>query len=68
MAEIYPSILKAKPEKGEVLDEAQVRGIARHYADLDEKGRLGASFSTGKSLSPEQIGSVLAEEGWILGV
>jgi hypothetical protein len=67
MAEIYPSILRAKPEKGEVADEAQVRGIARHYADLDEKGLLGASFSTGKSLSPEQIGSVLAEEGWILG-
>ncbi|MFN7054231.1 hypothetical protein [Hyphomonas sp.] len=68
MAEIYPSILKVKPEKGEVADEAQVRGIARHYADLDEKGLLGASFSTGKSLSPEQIGAVLAEEGWILGV
>ncbi|MFN3314964.1 MAG: hypothetical protein ACK46Q_16100, partial [Hyphomonas sp.] len=68
MAEIYPALIKAKPEKGEVADEAQVRGIARHYADLDEKGLLKAGFSTGKSLSPEQIGSVLAEEGWILGV
>lgn len=68
MAEIYPALIKAKPEKGEVADEAQVRGIARHYADLDEKGALSRDFSTGKSLSPEQIGHVIAEEGWILGV
>ena len=68
MAEIYPTLAKVKPEKGEVADEAQVRGIARHYADLDEKGTLSALFSTGKSLSPEQIGHVIEEEGWILGV
>jgi len=68
IAEIYPSLVKPKPEKGEVADEAQVRQIARHYADLDEKGTLGAAFSTGKSISPEQIGSIATEEGWILGV
>lgn len=68
IAEIYPSLVKPRPEKGEVADEAQVRQIARHYADLDEKGTLGAAFSTGKALSPEQTMTVLAEEGWILGV
>ncbi|OZB15758.1 MAG: hypothetical protein B7X53_10675 [Hyphomonas sp. 34-62-18] len=68
MAEIYPSLVKAKPEKGEVADEAQVREIARHYADLDEKGRLAAAFSTAKSLSPEQNRHITEEEGWILGV
>jgi hypothetical protein len=68
MAEIYPALVKAKPEKGEVADEAQVRQIARHYADLDEKGTLGAAFSTAKSLSPEQNQHVTEEEGWILGV
>jgi hypothetical protein len=68
IAEIYPSLVKPKPEKGEVADEAQVRQIARHYADLDEKGTLGAAFSTGKSFSPEQIGTITSEEGWILGV
>ncbi|MBY9065321.1 hypothetical protein K1X12_00330 [Hyphomonas sp. WL0036] len=68
MAEIYPALVKAKPEKGEVADEAQVRQIARHYADLDEKGTLAASFSTAKSLSPEQNRDVAEEEGWILGV
>jgi hypothetical protein len=68
IAEIYPTLVKAKPEKGEVADEAQVRQIARHYADLDEKNALGAAFSTGKSLSEDQIGVITGEEGWILGV
>lgn len=68
IAEIYPSLVKPKPEKGEVADEAQVRQIARHYADLDEKNALGATFSTGKSPSEDQIASILGEEGWILGV
>ena len=68
IAEIYPSLIKPKPEKGEVADEAQVRQIARHYADLDEKNALGAAFSTGKSLSEEQIAVITGEEGWILGV
>lgn len=68
IAEIYPSLIKPKPEPGEVADEAQVRQIARHYADLDEKSALGAAFSTGKSLSEEQIAIITGEEGWILGV
>ena len=68
IAEIYPSLVKPKPEKGEVADEAQVRQIARHYADLDEKNALGATFSTGKTLSGEQIALITGEEGWILGV
>lgn len=68
IAEIYPSLVPAKPEKGEVPDEAQVRQIARHYADLDEKSRLGPLFSTGNSFSPEQMGVITTEEGWILGV
>jgi hypothetical protein len=68
IAEIYPSLVKPAPEKGEVADEAQVRQIARHYADLDEKGRLGSQFSTGKSTSADEIARITREEGWILGV
>lgn len=68
MAEIYPSLVKAKAEKGETLDEVQVREIARHYSQLDEKGLLGAMFSTGKSLDEGKIEQIQAEEGWILGL
>ncbi|WP_373006497.1 hypothetical protein [Hyphomonas sp.] len=67
IAEIYPSLIKAKAEKGETLDEVQVREIARHYSQLDEKGLLGATFSTGKSLDEGKIEQIQAEEGWILG-
>ena len=68
IAEIYPSLIKAKPEKGEVLDAAQVREIAHHYASLDEKGALSAAFSTAKGLEPAQNTKIQAEEGWILGI
>jgi hypothetical protein len=68
MAEIYPSLVKAKAEKGETLDEVQVREIARHYSQVDEKGLLGSMFSTGKSLDEGKIEQIQAEEGWILGL
>ena len=68
MAEIYPSLIKAKPGNGESADEAQVRGIAHHYADLDEKGLLSEAFSTNKRLDPAKNPQIQAEEGWILGI
>lgn len=68
IAEIYPSLIKAKPESGETLDAAQVRTIARHYSELDEKGRLGALFSTANRLDPSKNLQIQAEEGWILGI
>ena len=68
IAEIYPSLLKVTPGPGETADEAQVREIANHYASLDEKGRLGAAFSTGNSPDAGKIAEITSEEGWILGV
>ena len=68
IAEIYPSLIKAKPENGETTDAAQVRGIAHHYAALDEKGALSDAFSTAKGLEPAQNAKIQAEEGWILGI
>ena len=68
IAEIYPSLIRTKPESGETADEAQIREIARHYAALDEKGALSAAFSTAKELEPAQNMKIQAEEGWILGV
>ncbi len=67
MAEIYPSLVPAKPGPGEVADEAQVREIAGHYCDLDTKGRLGALFAGPEGLDPARISQIEQEEGWILG-
>ena len=67
IAEIYPSILEARPEPGEVKDKAQVRAIARHYYDLDDKGDLGAAFAPPNSLDRREIRQAEVEEGWILG-
>lgn len=67
IAEIYPSLVEAKPESGEVPDAAQIRGIARHYEELDAKGRLTGGFSTENTLDDTEILQIQAEEGWILG-
>ena len=67
IAEIYPSLVKAKAAEGQVLDEAQVEAIARHYWDLDAKGVLGTHFSGPDGLSEAEMSQITAEEGWILG-
>ena len=67
IAEIYPSLVKAKPAGGEVMDAAQVRGIADHYCDLDNKGRLAGLFAGPEGLDPVKISQIELEEGWILG-
>ena len=66
-AEIYPSLVPLKAEKGETPDAAQVRQIAHHYSDLDGKGVLGRRISTNNSLDEGKISQIQAEEGWILG-
>ena len=68
IVEIYPSILNVTPEPGEVMDMAQVRAMARHYCDLDEKGKLGQVFAPPNSLDRREIEAIQAEEGWILGI
>ncbi len=68
IAEIYPSLIKATPAAGEIVDQAQVREIARHYSDLDRSGRLGAAFGALAPLDSDEIAQVEGEEGWILGI
>lgn len=68
IAEVYPSLLDVKPAPGLTLDAAQVEAIARHYADLDAKERLGALFAGHATLDSTQIVMIEREEGWILGV
>lgn len=67
IAEIYPSLVKARPSEGQVPDEAQVEAIARHYWDLDAKGALGMLFSGPDSKTEAEMSQITAEEGWILG-
>jgi hypothetical protein len=67
VAEIYPALIPAKPEPGEVIDRAQMRAAAEHFAKLDEQGKLGQAFAP-KAAPAEGVGAeVEREEGWILG-
>jgi len=68
LAEVYPSLVPAKPRRGEVKDAAQVRAIAQHFAALDETGRLATLFLGDPTLTAEERAAVEREEGWILGV
>jgi len=64
-AEIYPTLYAAKPQAGEIKDQAQVRGACEHFNALDEKGQLAALFGPAKD-DPRRE-TVEREEGWILG-
>ena len=67
-AEIYPSLVPPRRRAGEVKDRAQVRSIARHFAALDEAGRLAALFSGPPDLTPVERRRIERDESWILGV
>lgn len=67
VAEVYPSMIKAAPAAGEVKDLAQVRGLAEHFAKLDETGKLAAAFVAPKDLDETALAVAETEEGWILG-
>ena len=68
IAEIYPSLISVGREAADPVDKAQVEAIARHYCDLDNKGRLGAAFGPPPDLDMTRIPQIEREEGWILGV
>jgi precorrin-8X/cobalt-precorrin-8 methylmutase len=67
-AEIYPSLLRLQPGPGEIKDAVQVRGLAAHFAALDEAAQLGHLFAGPPSLTAAQREIVEREEGWTLGV
>ena len=66
--EIYPSMVAAKAKSTEIKDEAQVRNIAEHFAQLDESGRLSGLFAGPDGLTEADKAVISTEEGWILGV
>jgi len=67
-AEVYPSIITAEPQPGEIKDAAQVRTIARHFADLDGRGILAGVFAGDPTLTADERAIVECEEGWVLGI
>lgn len=67
MAEIYPSMVPVTVSDGEVKDRAQVLALARHFANLDGKGRLSALFAGDPGLTEAERHRAAKEEGWILG-
>ena len=68
IAEIYPALVAAKPEPGEIIDRAQMRAVAEHFARLDEQGKLGQAFAPATAPTEGVAEAVEHEEGWILGV
>ena len=67
LAEVYPSMLKVQPAAGEVKDLAQVRGLAEHFARLDETGKLAALFAPPPGTPADVVLDAEREEGWVLG-
>lgn len=70
-AEVWPSWWrdwKGTREPGEVNDRAQVRHVARVFAEADAAGRLAAVFAGDPGLTAAQRAVVEREEAWTLGV
>ena len=66
-AEVYPALVEAKADAGEVADKAQVRALCEYLAKLDETDKLGAAFGP-KDAKQEKLREVVeTEEGWVLG-
>jgi precorrin-8X/cobalt-precorrin-8 methylmutase len=68
IAEVYPSLWAVSSADGEPKDAAQVRSVARFFADRDRTGKLAALFAGDPFLTPEQRLRVETEEAWTLGV
>jgi hypothetical protein len=66
IVEVNPAFAEIKSETGEIVDRAQVRSLAEHFARLDDAGKLGAVFAQSKG-RPGDVEPVETEEGWILG-
>ena len=66
IVEVNPALVEVRQETGEIPDRAKVRGLAEHFARLDDAGKLGAAFAQSKG-GPDDVGPVENEEGWILG-
>lgn len=66
LVEVWPSMHPTMQVDGEVRDAAQVRTTARSLVEADTSGDLDAWFSPSPPSTVAR--SVVAEEGWVLGV
>jgi hypothetical protein len=66
IVEVNPAFAEIKAETGEIVDRAQVRALAEHFARLDDAGKLGAAFAQAKGGDADRT-AVETQEGWILG-
>lgn len=69
-AEVWPSWWDWKPTRdpGEISDRAQVRHVARFFAECDRAGGLAALFAGAPELAAAQRRIIEREEAWTLGV
>jgi len=68
IAEVYPSLWAVPAFDGEPKDAAQVRTVARFFAERDRAGCLATFFAGDPELSAVQRERVETEEAWTLGV
>jgi precorrin-8X/cobalt-precorrin-8 methylmutase len=68
MAEVYPSLWDVARIDDEPKDAAQVRSVARFFAERDRAGELATLFAGDPWLDREQRSRVATEEAWTLGV
>jgi precorrin-8X/cobalt-precorrin-8 methylmutase len=68
IAEVYPSLWAVSPAAGEPKDAAQVRSVARFFAERDRAGELDTLFGGDPGLTCEERNRVETEEAWTLGV
>jgi len=66
IVEVNPAFVEVKVEGGEIVDRAEVRSLAEHFARLDDAGKLGAAFAQAKGGEADRA-AVETDEGWILG-
>jgi hypothetical protein len=67
-AEVWPSWWQLAPELGPPRDRAQVRTVARLFAECDRAGGLASWFAGDPNLTLDQRRIVASEEAWTLGV
>lgn len=68
VAEVYPSMIEAAPDAGEIRDHAQVRAFSEWLAERDAAGKLGALFGGAGKVDEASRAKIESEEGWILGI